>query len=97
MEQESDLPSAKKLKTDSHSTTRTPLATFQGHGNAVTAVVWAGSGPGAGEGEGPGDDIITAGWDNCLKVWDVDTGINKTTMVRETTPTPLSGCTVNLR
>ncbi len=95
MEQESDLPSAnKKLNIDSGSkppakyttttttTTRTPLATFRGHSNAVTAVVWAGQ-PGSGEGVGPGDDIITAGWDNCLKVWDAGTGVNKSTMVRK--------------
>ena len=37
---------------------------------------------GGAEGAGIESDVITAGWDSCLKVWDVETGINKTTMVR---------------
>lgn len=80
VEQESDLP-AKRRKTDSKQrpTTRTPLVTFQGHGNAVTTVVWVGSGQG--KGEGLGDVIVSGGWDNCVKVWDTTTGANTTTLV----------------
>lgn len=78
MEPESDQP-VKKRKTDVHSnvTTRTPLVTLQGHNNAVTTVVWAGPN----EEAGLGDDIITGGWDNCMKLWDVSTCTNKTTLV----------------
>lgn len=83
VERESDLPT-KKSKTDStlgsKPTTRTPLVTLQGHSNAVTTVVWVWP-CGDGEEAGLGDDIITGGWDNCIKVWDVVTGVNKATLV----------------
>ena len=74
-EQESDLPSKKPRTDPAHhpATTRTPLATFQGHRNAITAVVW---------GVGLSDDIITGGWDNCIKIWDLETLGEKATLVR---------------
>ena len=30
-----------------------------------------------------GGDIVTGGWDNCIKVWDVETGVDKATLVSE--------------
>ena len=82
VEQESDLP-AKKPKFGSESqpraTTRTPLVTLKGHTKSVTAVVWAGEG--VENGAELGNDIITGGWDNCIRVWDVANGVNKITLV----------------
>ena len=81
VESESDLPPSKKMRTGMESyraTTRTPLATFQGHKSTVTSVVWAGS---SGSGVWSDDDIITGGWDNSIRIWDVATGINKNTLV----------------
>ena len=73
-EDESDLSGKKRKITSSSSghqtTTRTPLVTLQGHTQPATAVVWAEQG-----------EIMSAGWDLCIRVWDVTTGSNVTTMV----------------
>ena len=78
-ESESDIPPPKRIKTgmEPRSTTRTPLATFQGHKSTVTSVVWAGKS----DGVWSDDDIVTGGWDNSIRIWDVATGINKNTLV----------------
>ena len=75
MEGEDGL-TAKKLKTAASSTehqatTRTPIVTLQGHTQPATAAVWA-----------EPTEILSAGWDMCIRVWDVSTGSNVTTMVR---------------
>jgi WD40 repeat protein len=80
VEQESDLPAKKSRSESSHRppTTRTPLVTYEGHNNAVTTVVWAGPDKRAVR----DGDIITGGWDNCIRMWDSNTGANKVTLVR---------------
>ena len=62
----------KKRKTGSihRATTRTPLVTLQGHTQPATGMVWAEPG-----------EIVSAGWDMCIRVWDVTTGSNTTTLV----------------
>ena len=72
VEDESDL-TTKRRKTDTsdhRATTRTPLVTLQGHTQPATAVVWAEQG-----------EIVSAGWDMCIRVWDVTTGSNTATLV----------------
>ena len=75
VEDENDLTS-KKRKTTSTSgsshraTTRTPLVTLQGHTQPATGVVWVEQG-----------EIVSAGWDMCIRVWDVTTGSNTAMLV----------------
>lgn len=72
VEDEADLTS-KKRKTISSShraTTRTPLVTLQGHTQPAAGVVWVEPG-----------EIVSAGWDMCIRVWDVTTGSNSATLV----------------
>ena len=74
VEDEMDL-AAKKRKTatpssDHRPTTRTPVVTLQGHAQPATAVMWVEQ-----------NEIVSAGWDMCIKVWDVTTGGNVTTLV----------------
>ena len=71
VEDEDTLVSKKrKIRSSHHATTRTPLVTLQGHTQPATGVVWAESG-----------EIVSAGWDMCIRVWDVTTGSNTTTLV----------------
>lgn len=75
VEDENDLISKKRKTTptsgSSHrATTRTPLVTLQGHTQPATGVVWVERG-----------EIVSAGWDMCIRVWDVTTGSNTATLV----------------
>ena len=75
VEDEHDLTSKKQKTTTSsssghHATTRTPLVTLQGHTQPATGVVWVEQG-----------EIVSAGWDMCIRVWDVTTGSNTATLV----------------
>ena len=65
---------SKKARLIMASTTRVPLLTLTGHTQPATAVVW-----GREEGE-----VVSGGWDNCIRLWDVEAGVNKATMVRVT-------------
>ena len=76
MEEDDDLPSKKKRRPPAprHSpTTRTPLVTLSGHNQPVTAVVWPNN---------KEDGVITAGWDHCIRLWDLTSGVNTATLVR---------------
>ena len=75
VEDENDLTSKKQKTTADSSTghrptTRTPLVTLQGHTQPAMAVVWVEQG-----------EILSAGWDQCIRVWDVATGSNVSTLV----------------
>lgn len=73
-ESETDLPAKKKKPLNSlkpRTTTRTPLLTLAGHTQPASAVAWVRE-----------EEVVTAGWDHCIRQWDVATGVNKATLVR---------------
>ena len=49
---------------------QTPLVTLSGHTQPVTGVVW----PSA-------DEVVTCGWDHCIRLWDIEACANKSTLV----------------
>lgn len=75
-EEDSALPSKKrKPQAPKHKpTTRTPLVTLSGHTQPVTTIVWPSN---------QEDGVITAGWDHCIRLWDVASGVNTATLVRQ--------------
>ena len=50
---------------------QTPHVTLSGHTQPVTGVVW----PSAGE-------VVTCGWDHCIRLWDIEACSNKSSLVR---------------
>lgn len=47
--------------------------TLSGHNQPVTAVVWPSN---------QEDGVMTAGWDHCIRLWDLTSGVNTATLVR---------------
>ena len=43
---------------------------MSGHTEAVSSIQWMNS-----------TEIISGGWDHCIRLWDVPTGMNKDTLV----------------
>ena len=50
--------------------TRTPLVTLAGHTQPAVTVRWPTE-----------DELLTGGWDHCIRLWDMATGVNKSTLV----------------
>jgi ribosome biogenesis protein YTM1 len=70
--EDEDQLTSKRQRTNSNqrrATTRTPLMTLQAHTQPVTTVIW----PTAGE-------VLSAGMDHCVRVWDIPSGVNKSTL-----------------
>ena len=67
------LCNASSLFVPRRATTRTPLLTLQGHTQPVSTVVWP-----------TGDEVLSAGMDHCIRIWDIVSGVNKSTLVTST-------------
>jgi len=55
--------------TDAKATSRIPLVTLLGHKEPVSSLIWHDS-----------DELISAGWDHCIRLWDIETATNKHTL-----------------
>ena len=51
--------------------TRTPLVTLAGHTQSAVTVRWPTE-----------DELLTGGWDHCIRLWDTASGVNKSTLVK---------------
>ena len=49
--------------------TQTPLVTLSGHKEPVSDVIWK-----------TDDQLLSVGWDHCIRFWDVNTGLNPQTL-----------------
>jgi len=69
-EQESDAKrQCKSLEKENLKQVRTPLETLSGHKEPVSCVLWNEDG-----------ELMSSGWDHCIRVWDANTSTNKHTM-----------------
>ena len=59
-----------------HVLLQVPIATFAGHTHPIMSVKWVEEG-----------EILSAGYDHCIRVWDVQSGVSINTLVmKDSTP-----------
>ena len=70
---EPSIPVKKRRSTSAQhrAMVRTPLVTLAGHTQPAVTVRWPSE-----------DELLTGGWDHCIRLWDTTSGINKGTLVR---------------
>lgn len=70
LKEESDgEPKRRKLMDDAKPNSRVPIATFAGHTHPIMSVKWVEEG-----------EILSAGYDHCIRVWDIQSGVSINTL-----------------
>ncbi|CAH1789159.1 unnamed protein product [Owenia fusiformis] len=64
-----EKPSKKKKTDTSKIPTRVPLMTLSGHNEGISAAQWLSE-----------QEVCTASWDHCIKIWDVEQGMEKSNL-----------------